>query len=128
MIRPRQFGERGGSKLNLIVTLVVLGAMIFAAIKVVPVYFANYQLQDSMQTEARFALSSYPKKGPDDIRDDVFKKIQELDIPAKKEDIRVSIDPTNGNVDLGLDYSVLIDLKVYQWTKPFHLHADNHSI
>jgi len=128
MIRPRPFREHGGSKLNFLITVLVLGAMIFAAVKIVPVFLANYQLQDSMQTEARFALSAYPKKGPDDIRDDIFKKMQELDIPAKREDIKVIMDAATGNVDLGLDYSVTIDLKVYQWTKLFHVHADNHSI
>jgi len=128
MPRRRQNGEHGSSKLNFLITLLVLGAIAFAAVKIVPVYFANYQLQDSMQTEARFALSAYPKKGPDDIRDDIYKKMQELDIPAKKEDIKVFMDSATGNVDLGLDYTVTIDLKVYQWIKPFHLHADNHSI
>ncbi|HXX45440.1 MAG TPA: hypothetical protein VEJ38_11975 [Candidatus Acidoferrales bacterium] len=128
MTRRRQDGERGGSKLNTLITLVVLGAMIFAGVKIVPVYFANYQLQDAMQTEARFALSSFPKKGPDDLRDDIYKKVQELDVPAKKEAIKATMDPASGSVDLSLDYSVTIDLKLYQWVKLFHLHADNHSI
>lgn len=128
MIQRGRLGERGGSKLNFLITVLVLGAMVFAGVKIVPIYFANYQLQDSMQTEARFALSSYPKKGPDDIRDDIYKKVQELEIPAKKEDIKVVMDAATGNVDLGLDYSVTIDLKVYQWIKSFHVHADNHSI
>jgi len=128
MNRPSQNGERGGSKLNFLITVLVLGAMVFAGVKIVPVYVANYQLQDSMQTEARFALSSYPKKSTEDMRDDIFKKMQELGVPGKKEDIKVFVDAASGNVDLGLDYTVLIDLKVYQWVKPFHLHADNHSI
>lgn len=128
MVRSNQTGERGGSKLNLIITLLVLGAMVFAGVKIVPAYFANYQFQDAMQTEARFALSAYPRKSMEDIRDDVFKKMQELDIPAKKEDIRVNMDASTGSVDIGLDYTVPVDLKVYQLILQFHPHADNHTI
>ena len=43
-----------------------------------------------------------------------------------EEDIRVNM--TNGSVEIGLDYSVPIDLKFYQFTLQFHPHADNHSI
>jgi hypothetical protein len=118
--------ERGGSKLNLIFTLLILGAMAYAGIKIAPVYLANYRLQDSLESESRFALTGYPKKSVEDIRDDIFRKTQELGIPAKREDIRVEV--SNGAVDLGLDYSVIIDLAVYQWDKQFHVHADNHSI
>ena len=125
-VDSNRIGERGGSKLNLIFTLFFLGAMVFIAVKMVPVYFANYQFQDSIESESRFALTGYPKKSSDDIREDLWKKTQELGIPAKKEDIRVVVQ--NGSVDLALDYSVPIDLTVYQFTLKFHPHADNHTI
>ena len=121
-----QNGERGGSKLSLLVTLVIIGALGFTAVKIVPVYVEAYQFQDSIQAESRFALTGYPKKSIDDIRDDIYKKAQDLDIPVKREDIRVNV--TNGSVEIGADYSVLIDLKIYQYTLQFHPHADNHSI
>jgi hypothetical protein len=126
MARSFQPGERGGSKLSLLITLIIVVAMGFTAVKIVPIYVENYQFQDSIEAESRFALTGYPKKGPDEVRADIFKKAQELDLPVKSEDIRVSI--TNGSVDIGTDYSVPIDLKVYQFTLQFHPHADNHSI
>jgi len=119
-------GERGSSKMNLFVTLLILGVMAFAGIKIVPIYFANYQLQDSVESESRFALTGYPKRSVDDIRNDVSRKAQELGIPAKPEDVHVEV--SNGSVDIGLDYTVLIDLAVFQWNKQFHVHADNHTI
>ncbi|HXX71050.1 MAG TPA: hypothetical protein VEI55_02080 [Candidatus Acidoferrum sp.] len=128
MILRGRIRERGGSKLNIILPLLILVAVIFVIAKIVPVYFANFQFQDAIQTEAKFALTGYPKKSLDDLREDVYKKAQELDIPAQKESIRVDVDPTRGYVDIGLDYSVPIDLKVYQFTLQFHPHADNHSI
>jgi hypothetical protein len=126
MNRSNQNCERGGSKISLILTLLVVGALGFTAIKIVPVYVEAYQFQDSIEAESRFALTGYPKKSVDDIRDDIYKKAQELDIPAKREDIHVNV--TNGSVDIGTDYSVPIDLKVYQYTLQFHPHADNHTI
>ncbi len=127
MLRSRETTkEHGGSKLNLVITLLIIGSMVFAGIKVVPVYVDNYQFQDAIESESRFALTGYPKKSIDDIRDDVWKKAQELSIPAQKEDIQVNV--TNGSVSISLDYSVPIDLAVYQLNLQFHPHADNHSI
>jgi len=132
MFRPTQTGtsersgQLGGSKLNTLLTIAILGALVFIAVKIVPVYLNNYEFQDSIESESRFALTEYPKKSVDDIRDDVFKKAQELGIPAKEEDIQVTVD--NKDVDIGLDYSVPINLAVYQFTLQFHPHADNHSI
>lgn len=126
MIQKQRSPERGGNKLNLLITLAVLGAMIFAAARIVPVYFANYEFQDSIESESRFALTGYPKKTADDVRNDIWNKAKELGIPAQKDAIRVAMD--NGSVDIGLDYSVPIDLAFYQFTLQFHPHADNHSI
>src|SRR5579863_4751412 len=123
MARQAQNGQKGGAKINLLITLIILGSMIFAGVKVIPVYFANYQFQDSLNSESRFALTGYPKRSMDDVRNDIFKKAQDLGIPAKKEDIQVSMD--NGYVSISLDYSVPIDLAVYQFTLQFHPHADN---
>lgn len=126
MIQKQRNRERGGNKLNLLITLAVLGGMIFSAVKIVPVYLANYEFQDSIESESRFALTGYPKKTADDVRNDIWNKAKELGIPAQKDAIRVAMD--NGSVDIGLDYSVPIDLAFYQFTLQFHPHADNHSI
>jgi hypothetical protein len=126
MVRSKQSGERGGSRFNLLLTIVILGTMGFVGVKIVPIYVENYQFQDSIQAESRFALTGYPKKSPDDVRNDILKKAKELDLPVKPEDIRVSM--TNGAVEISADYSYTFDLAVYQWTHDFHPHADNHSI
>jgi hypothetical protein len=122
----RDLGERGGAKFKLVVTLAILGAMVFAAVKIVPVYFADYEFKDALNSESRFALTGYPKRNVEDIRDDVLKKALDLGIPAKREAIQVSL--SNGAVDISLDYAVPIDLGFYQWTPEFHDHADNHTI
>jgi len=126
MTRNRPMNERGESKKNLIMALLFLGVMFFIGIKVVPVLFANYQFQDSIESESRYALTGYPKRSQDDVRDDIYKKAQDLGLPVTKESIR--LDMTQGRVAIAVDYAVPIDLVAYQFSWPFHPHADNTTI
>src|ERR1700678_1769854 len=102
--------QRGSSRISSIMMLLVLGAMGFAAFKIVPAYFADYQLNDAMTTEARFAQVN--RKAPADVQDDIWKKIQELGIPAKKQDIVVISE--QGSVKISVSYTVPVDLVVTQ--------------
>jgi uncharacterized protein DUF4845 len=104
--------------------LLILAAMAFAAFKIVPAYFADYQLNDAMTTEARFAQVN--RKGAADVQDDIWKKVQELGIPAKKEDIVVVTD--QGSVKISLSYTVPVDLVVTQKDLQFHDQADNKAL
>jgi hypothetical protein len=126
MTRRRPNNEQGESKKNLIMTLFFLGVILFIGIKIGPVLFANYEFQDSIESESRYALTGYPKRSPDDIRNDIYQRSQELGLPVTKESIRLDIG--QGSVAIAVDYSIPIDLLVYQFNWPFHPHADNRSI
>jgi hypothetical protein len=123
-VSTKRESERGGSKLKTLLLIIVLGAFVFAAVKIVPPYFANYQMQDSMETEARFAIAN--RKPLEEIRDDVWKKAQELGIPTKRDDIKVTTNQSA--IEISIHYTVPIDLQVYQFTLDFHPHADNRTI
>lgn len=124
MSRTRWNGERGGAKIKTLVALIILGSAIFCAVKIVPPYFDNYQLQDSMREMAAYA--SVTRKQDDDIRAEVEKKIKQLGIPATSNDIQVSDDA--GNVKISVDYTVPVDLAVYQLQLHFHPQANNASL
>ena len=116
--------EHGGSGVKLFFLLILLGAMIFGAVKVVPIYVNNYQMQDAIESEARFAIGK--RLAAKDIRDNVWKKVTEIGIPAQQDDLKVTAG--QGTVQISLDYTVPVDLLVYKFTLDFHDHADNHSI
>jgi hypothetical protein len=122
--QPIRVPQLGSSKMSLVLTLFVVGFLIFSAVSIVPALFAKYQLQDAIETESRFAVID--RKGENDIREDVWKKMQELDIPATKDAIRVSV--AQRDVSITVDYSVPVDLKIYQFNLEFHPHADNHTL
>lgn len=111
--QQRRF-ERGEGKLKgiLIAVIVVLG--IYTAWKIVPPYVNDYQLADKMQEQSRYAIVNHYTE--DQIRESIYKVILDLDIPAKKEDIKIV---ANLNVvKISLEYTVPIDILVY--------HADLH--
>ena len=97
-----QRAERGAGSLKTVV-FVALGLLaIYLAFKLVPPYVSEYQLQDKMQEMARFGIVNHYSE--EQIRDNVFKVVQDLDIPAKREDIKVSVTPVP--VKLSLEYTV----------------------
>lgn len=112
--------ERGEGRLKTILVLVVIAIIVFAAIKIVPVYINDYELADSMQEQARFAVVN--RYTEDQIRDNVYKKVLELGIPAKKEDIKVLA--TNSLVRISMDYTVPVDLLAYHTELHFSTNSE----
>lgn len=117
-------GEKGGSRIKTLLVLLIVFGLAFAAVKIVPIYVTNYQLQDSMQEEATFA--SVNRKSADDIKSDLQKKLTDLGVTADPNTMQVS--SVAGNVQISFEYTVPVDLTVYQLQLHFHPHADNASL
>ena len=116
--------ERGEGKFKAILFLVVFVSLIFVGFKTVPAYVAEYQLADKMQEVARFSVVSHQNE--EQVRDAIFKVIQDLDIPATKDDIKVT--STNNLVTISVDYRVPVDLLVYQTEMHFSPSSENKSL
>lgn len=91
---------------------------------VLPILVNEYQFQDALVNIARFA--SVNRRSSDLIQKDVLAEAQKEDLPVRAEDIKV--ESTAGNIRINVDYSVTVDLKVYQWTLNFHPSAGNASL
>lgn len=116
--------EKGGARAKTLLTLVIIGTLVLAAVKIVPIYVTNYQLQDSMQEEATYA--SVNRKSAEEIRADLEKKLQALGIDVDAKNIQVT--SVSGNVQISLEYTIPVNLSVYQLQLHFHPQADNTSI
>ena len=102
--------QRGEGRLKAIIYTLILVAGIYAAFKLVPLYVANYELKDKISEQARFAVVN--RYTDEQIRDILYKTIQDLDIPAKREDIKV--EQTNHGLMISVNYTVPVDFKVYK--------------
>ena len=102
--------ERGEGRLKAIVYTAMLVIGVFVAFKVVPLYVAQYQLKDKMEEQARFAVVN--RYSDDQVRDNIFRVIEDLDIPAKREDIKVAA--TTHGIAISVAYTVPVDFLVYK--------------
>jgi hypothetical protein len=116
--------QRGEGKIKALVVTVILVIGVIAAWKVVPPYAAKYQLQDKINEVALYANAQ--RQSEEQIRDIVFKTIQDLDIPAKREDIKVTA--TGRGVTILVDYTVPVDILSYHLDLHFTPSSENKSL
>ena len=121
---PSRRSQRGAGTIKALVWTAILIYGAFAAYKIIPPYVAEYQLSDKMQEQARFAVVN--RYSEDRVRDEVYKTVQDLEIPVKREDIKVV--SNNSIVKISLDYYVPVDLLVYHLELHFTPESENRSL
>jgi hypothetical protein len=122
--RLRVHSQRGGGKLKAIAYTAIIVFGVFSAFRLLPPYMAEYQLSDKMQEEARFAVVN--RYTEEQIRDTIFKEAQNLEVPIKREEIKVLA--SQSVVRISLDYTVPVDLLVYKMDLHFTPSSENKSI
>jgi hypothetical protein len=116
--------QRGAGKLKALIVTAILIFGIYAGFKLVPPYSAEYQLNDKIQEIARFGVVE--RKTEEQIRESVFKTIQDLDIPATRDNIKVSA--SSSKVAITVDYTVPVDLLFYHVDLHFTPTSENKSL
>jgi hypothetical protein len=116
--------ERGEGKLKGIIIIVVVVLAIYSAFKILPAYVNDYQLSDKMKEQARFAVVN--RYSEEQIRENIFKVVQDLDIPAKREDIKIVAN--NSIVKISMQYAVPVDLLMYHMELHFTPSSENKAL
>jgi len=106
--------------IKMILGLFVIALGIYLGAEMIPVYYANYEFQDVIKTEA--TLQTYTTKPESEIQTTIYKKAQDLSIPLNREQIKVSRRGTTGTGTLTISapYTVHMDIPGY----PMDLHFD----
>ena len=111
----------------------VFGVGIFLAlglvgIKVVPPFFANYELEDAIKTEALQA--TYSTRTEEDIRDTIIKQAHSYDIALTPKQVHITRigGYGSGSLTIGAEYSVPLELPGYATTLDFHPSSQNKGV
>jgi hypothetical protein len=116
--------QRGGGMIKAILWTAILVYGAFVAYKILPAYVAEYQLADKMQEQARFSIVN--RYNEEQVRDNIYKVVKELEIPVKREEIKVV--SNNDVVKISMDYTIPVDLLVYQLNLHFTPSSENKAL
>ena len=116
------------ASLKLAFGVAVFAALVFVGIKIIPPFFSNYELEDTIKTEALQA--TYSTRTEDDIRAAIIKQARNYDIMLTPKQVQVTRAGGFGNgvLNIEADYSVQIDLPGYSTTLEFHPSSKNKGV
>lgn len=118
-------GQHGGARLRLLVFLLIFGTLAYVGWKTIPPYVAEYELEDWMRTQTPYFLVNHM---PDDtLRDAIMKELQDRDIPAGKDDVKIQSNNAR-MIKYEVDYSVPLDFGFYQTALHFSAKSDSQSL
>jgi predicted AlkP superfamily phosphohydrolase/phosphomutase len=121
---PSLRAQRGAGTIKAILWTAILVYGAFVAYKILPAYVAEYQLADKMQEQARFSIVN--RYSEEQVRDNVYKVVKDLEIPVKREEIKVV--SNNDVVKISMDYTIPVDLLVYQQNLHFTPSSENKAL
>ncbi len=113
--------------IKMIFGIFVMVAAVYLGAELIPPYLANYEFEDAVRNEAM--INTYNTRPEEAIRDEMFKKAQDLDIPVTKEQIKVRrVGPVGtGSLTIETSYTVHVDLPGYPLDLQFDPSTRNKS-
>ncbi len=111
-IRRRRSSERGELKAQIILTFAFFALVIYLGFKFIPVYIAAYDFDSAMKTQAQYAGSAKPDGT---IMKELLTKAAELELPIKKENIKIQ--RNSSKIVIRADYTVPVAtfFFTYRW-------------
>ena len=117
--------EEASGRFKALLSLAFLAAIIFVAVKTIPPYVNNYELQDHIQQLSIQLAVRIPPPRADEVRQEVVAFAQDLGIPLTADNVTVAV---TGRISISLDYTVPVDLKVYTLMLHFTPSAENRPL
>jgi len=117
-----RLNQRGATNFKAIISVALFAMFVYAMFKIVPHFMNNYELNDFMQTEARFY--SYGQRSEMEVRGNIVHKASSLDIPT--DDLKITKD--GRRVKMRLAYTISVEFPGYTFTKDFVITVDNQGV
>lgn len=111
--------ERGESKLPLIIMILLLAAIVYVLVKMIPPRVNAYEFRDYMETYARLDSWSHTEE---QTKKDLLEKAKSLDLPIQAKDI--TVERRGSRMRISAKFDVPVDLKVKTWVLHYEFSQD----
>lgn len=113
--------SEGKGFLGCMAAIVLFAALVFAAVKAGPVYYANYQFEEDLKTLTSQAGSRFI--GDDKIAEDIRKlaKKRSIDLGPEDSGQNIQIERFAGQIHITVRYSVPVDFLVMKKDLKFQI-------
>lgn len=101
--------QRGAGRIKALIWITIIILLVYLGIKIVPPFVNYYDLRDHMEQTATFAAVG--NQTEQQIREDICRKIRDLELPARCEDLQVV--RGNRRVQISLHYVVEVPFLGY---------------
>jgi len=106
-----------GLKSRQLFFIVFAAAVVYVATQFIGVYYRAFQFSDFVYQEVKFASSK--RKSTEKVRASIADEARSANIPVKPRDIHITKRGPSFSVEI--DYSLTVDLRVYQYVWPQHV-------
>ena len=106
--------ERGSGRTGFFITMVVVVAVIFVGIKVIPVRITAYNFRDKLRQEARWGAV---RKSDASVAKRILDHAIDLEIPLDEK--KLNVKRTKSKIIITVEYEQAIDLAVTTYTYKF---------
>lgn len=124
------WNERGDSRVGAIVAVLVLGALIFVGVQLIPIYYDHWTFQDEFNNEKLALL--FVNYSSEKVKEKAIERIKgvlkDMNAQFKDKDIKVMVDPQKNKIVIEVRYARPHKVPFIQNPKLFYMKAENTPI
>ncbi len=126
--RLRLTNEWGAAGIKAIIALLIVAAVIYSGIQLVPIYWDHYSFEDDLNTEVRFLFVNVPSEREKHLNNFIVGRLKEMGAKYEDKNVKVDVDDGKKKVKVDIWYGRPHNLPFYPNPKQFYIHVENTPI
>ena len=127
-MKQKSTKERGTAGFKALIALLILAAIVYTGIQLVPIYWDHWNFEDEVKTELRFLFVNVQAKREEYLNNFVIGKLKEMGAEYKKENVRVKVDDSKKKAKVEIWYTRTHKLPFFPNPKQFYINLENTTI